>query len=117
MSLDWNNMTESRVREELQRLKAEAQEIARLAQSGPAKSDEAQSRMTRMCTKRSNPKRQNQAHRPNDRLVGPGLLPKPQVLKNVVHPRGFEPLTFCSGGKRSIQLSYGREIYRSPEVV
>ena len=28
----------------------------------------------------------------------------------LVRPRGFEPLTSCSGGKRSIQLSYGRAI-------
>jgi hypothetical protein len=31
-----------------------------------------------------------------------------KYLKKVARPEGFEPPTLCSGGTRSIQLSYGR---------
>ena len=29
------------------------------------------------------------------------------LSKKVVHPAGLEPTTYCSGGSRSIQMSYG----------
>ena len=43
-----------------------------------------------------------------DKGLQTNLLIKRKLLKAMVRPARFERATFCSGGKRSIQLSYGR---------
>ena len=53
---------------------------------------------------------------------GTRLLPGAQIQAGVdfegvvVRPGRFERPTFCSGGKRSIQLSYGRTSWLAPQL-